>query len=369
MTLTTNTGVGPQQSLKFEYDWKGRRIHKQVWPNTSWSGTPTNDVKFVYDGWNLLAELNATNNPVIRSLCGAVICPARFRAPAAWAACWRSVYKGAQTTNCFVAFDGNGNVSALADAGSTNILARYEYGPFGEVIRATGPMAKANPFRFSTKYQDDETDLLMYPNRPYSASQGRFLSHDPLDELSFRTRYIASLKPKERLAVLGRKEDGNEFNFVQNEPIGHFDVLGLCPSGTCDKWTVTIILMRSVDIGVGFLDLRAKLTADKSCCINPHESYYRYLGGGLGVGYDNTLNYRVGSAKFTTDCIPWKGAQRVWPGHWGRGRNRGNLWTYLSGHAARLRQYSEPFLRLRLVYLHHGWPMVAGVHTSGVEPA
>jgi hypothetical protein len=24
-------------------------------------------------------------------------------------------------------------------------------GPFGEAIRATGPMAKANPFRFSTK--------------------------------------------------------------------------------------------------------------------------------------------------------------------------------------------------------------------------
>ena len=38
-----------------------------------------------------------------------------------------------------------------------------EYGPFGEFIRATGPMAKANPFRFSTKYQDDETDLVDIP--------------------------------------------------------------------------------------------------------------------------------------------------------------------------------------------------------------
>ena len=167
-------------------------------------------------------------------------------------------------------------------------------------------MAKTNPFRFSTIYQDDETDLLMYPNRPYSASQGRFLSHDPLDELSFRTRYIASLTPREKLAVLARAPSGNEFNFVQNEPIDHFDILGLCPSGTCDKWTVTIILMKSVDIGIGFLDLRAKLTADKSCCIEPHEKYYRYLGSGLGVGFDWTLNYRVGSAKFNTDCIPWK---------------------------------------------------------------
>jgi hypothetical protein len=44
-------------------------------------------------------------------------------------------------------------------------MARYEYGPFAEVIRATGPLAKANPFRFSTKHQDDESDLLYYGDR------------------------------------------------------------------------------------------------------------------------------------------------------------------------------------------------------------
>src|SRR5208283_3739186 len=49
-------------------------------------------------------------------------------------------------------------------------------GPFGEVIRATGPMAKANPFRFSTKYQDDETDLLYYGYRYYNPAMGRWLS-------------------------------------------------------------------------------------------------------------------------------------------------------------------------------------------------
>jgi len=55
-------------------------------------------------------------------------------------------------------------------------------GPFGEVIRATGPMAKANPFRFSTKYQDDETDLLYYGYRYYNASTGRWISRDPAEE-------------------------------------------------------------------------------------------------------------------------------------------------------------------------------------------
>jgi hypothetical protein len=65
VTLTTNTSVGPQQSSKFEYDWKGRWIHKQVWSNAAWSGAPSTDVKFVYDGWNFVAELNTQNSALI----------------------------------------------------------------------------------------------------------------------------------------------------------------------------------------------------------------------------------------------------------------------------------------------------------------
>jgi len=35
------------------------------------------------------------------------------------------------------AHDGNGNVMALVSATDRSILAQYEYGPFGEVLRAT----------------------------------------------------------------------------------------------------------------------------------------------------------------------------------------------------------------------------------------
>ena len=68
------------------------------------------------------------------------------------------------------------NQSVGAKSRTTNL------GPFGEVIRATGPMAKLNPFRFSTKYQDDESDLVYYGYRYYNASTGRWLSRDPIDE-------------------------------------------------------------------------------------------------------------------------------------------------------------------------------------------
>jgi hypothetical protein len=44
-------------------------------------------------------------------------------------------------------------------------------------------MAKVNPFRFSTKYQDDETDLLYYGYRYYNATMGGWLSRD-LNEYS-----------------------------------------------------------------------------------------------------------------------------------------------------------------------------------------
>jgi len=78
-------------------------------------------------------------------------------------------------------------------------------GPFGELLRATGPMAKANPFRWSTQYQDDETDLVCYLHRYYNPSTGRWLSRDPIGE------------------------EGNMglYGFVGNQPINLVDVLGL----------------------------------------------------------------------------------------------------------------------------------------------
>ena len=50
----------------------------------------------------------------------------------------------------------------LVDSSDGTIDARYEYDPFGAIIRSSGPMSSNNFFRFSTKYYDDETDLSYY---------------------------------------------------------------------------------------------------------------------------------------------------------------------------------------------------------------
>ena len=76
-------------------------------------------------------------------------------------------------------------------------------------------------------------------------------------------------------------------------------MFGLCPAETCDKWTFTVTLMRGVGIeGPAGLDVRATLTADKNCCMKDHSKYYRYLGYGLGVGAEWSVNFKVGSHTF-----------------------------------------------------------------------
>ncbi len=80
------------------------------------------------------------------------------------------------------AYDGNGNILTLINSSDGSTVAEYEYSPFGECIKATGPMAQANPFRFSTKYSDDETGLIYYGYRYYDAKNGRWVSRDLIEE-------------------------------------------------------------------------------------------------------------------------------------------------------------------------------------------
>jgi len=79
-------------------------------------------------------------------------------------------------------FDGNGNLMALHEATTGNMVAAYEYDPFGNPVRTSGVYAKENPIRFSGKYFDNETGLTYFGFRYYSASLGRFINRDLLEE-------------------------------------------------------------------------------------------------------------------------------------------------------------------------------------------
>src|SRR6516162_5824054 len=84
--------------------------------------------------------------------------------------------KSNQCVNRFQNFFLSELVLHYTDASSGTNSATFEYGPFGEPLRASGPMAFLNPFRFSNKFQDDETGLLYYGYRSYNPSTGRWLN-------------------------------------------------------------------------------------------------------------------------------------------------------------------------------------------------
>jgi len=181
MTSLTNAPAGSQLKLDFAYDYRGRRIQKIVSTFTNSAYVPQSTNRLLYDGWNLIAEL-APNASLIRSYVWGLDLSGSLQGAGGVGGLLELTYRGAQTTNCFAAYDGNGNVAGLINAADASLAAQYDYGPFGEVLRETGPMAKTVPFRFSARYQDEETGLFAYPRRPYDPSQGRFLCKDPSGE-------------------------------------------------------------------------------------------------------------------------------------------------------------------------------------------
>jgi hypothetical protein len=137
----------------------GRRIWRKI--TNLEGGAVLAESKFLYDGWNLVAELSMANAKILTFVWGTDL-SGTMQGAGGVGGLLKVTYFGTQTTNCFPAYDGNGNVTSLINAADGKSVAQYEYGPFGEIIRATGPMAKFNPLRFSTKYQDEETDLVYY---------------------------------------------------------------------------------------------------------------------------------------------------------------------------------------------------------------
>jgi RHS repeat-associated protein len=209
---------GAKRKLDFIYDSHGRRIQKAVstWNGLSWSLILSN--RFLYDGWNLIAELNATNNSLIRSHLWGLDLSGSLQG----AGGVRGLLAVSDSTSYFPAYDGNGDMMALVSSTNASLAAQYEYAPFGEVLRATGPMAKANPFRFSTKYQDDETDLLYYGYR--YEKNGRWISKDPVAEPGFL------LTSSPRKALKPKVEDKNPYACNLNDSFNGTDYLGLNPN-------------------------------------------------------------------------------------------------------------------------------------------
>lgn len=201
IAMETQSGLGFDRITKvtFDYDHKGRRWRKRVYEDD----VQILERRFLYHDWNLIAELDAYNTVLASYTLGADISGTPQGAGGVGGLL--SMKDHLSGRQFLYLYDGNGNVTGLVDADTGELVKEYEYAPFGELLIESGDSTIDNPFKFSTKYTDDETGLLYYGYRYYSPVMGRWLSRDPLGE------------------------DGgvNLYGFVGNDPINNVDLLGL----------------------------------------------------------------------------------------------------------------------------------------------
>lgn len=168
-------------TITYNYDPFGRRIRKI---------TPTSTTIYLYDGANLIEELDASGNAVAQYTQGLNIdeplAMLRGGVPAYYEA------------------DGLGSITSLTD--SAGVVANsYKYDTFGKQLSTTGTLV--NPFQYTGREWDG--DISIYENRAryYDQRIGRFIAEDPI-----------------------RFKGGIDFYaYVDNYPTGMTDPSGLAP--------------------------------------------------------------------------------------------------------------------------------------------
>src|SRR6202521_2991396 len=152
MSSVTLPGTGG--TVAFKYDPFGRRIYK-----SSSSGTSI----FAYDGINLVEETNASGGVVARySQTTEVDEPL-------------AMLRGGTTS--YYEQDGLDSVTSLSN-GAGALAQTYTFDSFGKQTASSGSLV--NPFQYTARELDSETNLYFYRARYYDFAVGRFLSEDPL---------------------------------------------------------------------------------------------------------------------------------------------------------------------------------------------
>jgi len=149
--------------------------------NVGW--TVITDIRFAWDGWLLSAELNNSGG-LIRGYCWGIDLSGSRGGAAGIGGLLYTQDGGNALTNSnirYVTSDSRGDVRAVYNSSGT-LQARFEYGPFGEPTAVAGSASSSFPIRFSSKYADQETGLSYFGRRYVSASVGRWLNRDPVEE-------------------------------------------------------------------------------------------------------------------------------------------------------------------------------------------
>ena len=172
----------------------------------------SSEVHYVYDGNLVIQERDANNLPQVTYTRGADLSGKLEGAGGIGGLLARTANPSTISSQPSTSFstaifhsDGNGNVMCLVYSNQT-IAAKYEYDPYGNLLSKIGMLADANLYRFASKEYHKGSGLIYYLYRYYDPNLQRWINRDPL-----------------------REQGGfNLFEFVDNEPIGSLNSLGLC---------------------------------------------------------------------------------------------------------------------------------------------
>jgi RHS repeat-associated protein len=154
--LTQVALPGTAGTVTYKYDPFGRRVQKAFT-----QGGNTTTTNYLYDGLNLMEELDASGNVLARYVQGQ-----NFDEPLS------ELRNG--TTNYYQQ-DALGSVSSLSsEAGA--LANTYTFDSFGKLTASTGSLS--NPFQYTGREFDSETSLYYYRARYYDPQVGRFMNED-----------------------------------------------------------------------------------------------------------------------------------------------------------------------------------------------
>ena len=260
------------------------------WDGSTWQ--PADTVLFVYDGWNLIEELDEAGATTASYVHGLDLSQSLQGAGGIGGILAR-IDHGASKSHIYF-YDANGNVGQLVDSADGGIVAAYEYAPFGGLTSSMGSYAEVNPFRFSTKYADDVAELYYYGYRYYSPVLGRWVSRDPIGEEGGLNLYgFVGNEPVDSVDPYGNAayEIADKFDEYYDESLLALDVW--VKRGGCYAWVVAATIKTAMDVGEGTIDtLRLGEGFAEGGASNIVTDIFRALGiaGGSGAASLKTAN-------------------------------------------------------------------------------
>ena len=249
-------------TLTYAYDHKGRMVSKRITENDG-HDTLVKSIAYVWDGWNIIREIQwpvaSGQWPVVTDNVWGLDLDGTLQGAGGVGGLLAVQRSDCATTNsafCILhsalylpTYDANGNISEYV---STNgeIVAHYDYSPFGETLIESGDLASTFTHRFSTKPWCPVTGLCEYQMRKYRPEMGRWMSRDPM----------------------GVDKGVNELSFLGNNSIGLSDYLGLKPSDggrrktkpcECGDDELNKVALLAIDAGIK--DMKAKNDGLERC--------------------------------------------------------------------------------------------------------